>query len=477
MFSEELMEAVLEDKVTQDLVHAAVRKGTLSLELTPVFLGSAYRNKGVQTLLDGVCRYLPSPSDVRNTGVDLAHSEAEVEVVPDPEKPVVALAFKLDDGRYGQLTYVRVFQGTLGKGDTIANARTGKRHKVGRLVRMHADKMEDIERSGSGDIVALFGIECASGDTFTAPGLDLAMSSMHIPRPVISLSVQPKDGKMADHMAKALGRFTREDPTFHAGVDEESGETVIQGMGELHLDVYIERMRREYGVEVEAGAPKVAYRECISRRVDYGYTHKKQTGGSGQYAKVAGYVEPLPAGSADDFEFVDEVRGGAIPTEFIPAVEKGFRSAIAKGSLIGAPVLGVRAVVNDGAAHSVDSSDLAFQLAARSAFREAYEKAGPVILEPIMKLAVEGPSEFQGAYVRTIMQRRGMIAGSTEEDGFSRVEAEVPLAEMFGYATDLRSASQGKAEFTLEFSRYAPVPAEIQRALIEAAREAEKASR
>jgi elongation factor G len=228
-------------------------------------------------------------------------------------------------------------------------------------------------------------------------------------------------------------------------------------------------------VEVDAGAPKVAYRECISRRADYSYTHKKQTGGSGQYAKVAGYLEPLPAGAAEDFEFVDEVRGGAIPTEFIPACEKGFRSATEKGSLIGAPVLGVRAVVNDGAAHSVDSSDLAFQLAARAAFREAYERAGPVILEPIMKLAVEGPTEFQGAYVRTIMQRRGMIAGSTEEDGFCRVEAEVPLAEMFGYATDLRSASQGKAEFTLEFRRYAPVPVEIQRTLIEAAREKDKA--
>ncbi|MGH7342309.1 MAG: EF-Tu/IF-2/RF-3 family GTPase, partial [Candidatus Rokuibacteriota bacterium] len=307
MFSEELMEAVLEDKVTEELVHAAVRKGTLSLDLTPVFLGSAYRNKGVQTLLDGVCRYLPSPTDVKNTGVDLAHGEAVVEVEPDPHKPVVALAFKLDDGRYGQLTYVRVFQGTLGKGDTIVNARTGKRHKVGRLVRMHADKMEDIERSESGDIVALFGIDCASGDTFTAQGLELAMSSMHIPRPVISLSVKPRDGKM-DGMSKALGRFTREDPTFHAGVDEESAETVIQGMGELHLDVYIERMRREYGVEVEAGPPKVAYRECISRRADFNYTHKKQTGGSGQYAKVMGYIEPLPDA---DFEFVDEVRGGA----------------------------------------------------------------------------------------------------------------------------------------------------------------------
>ncbi len=474
MHSEALMEAILEGRVTEDAIHAAVRKGTLSLELTPVFIGSAYRNKGVQTLLDAVCRYMPSPMDVRNTGVDLEHGEAELEIVSDPDKPLVALAFKLDDGRYGQLTYVRVFQGTIGKGDSIKNARTGKRHKVGRLVRMHTDEMEDIERSEAGDIVALFGIDCASGDTFTALELDVAMSSMHIPKPVISLSIKPREQKMQDSMSKALGRFTREDPTFHAGVDEESSETVIAGMGELHLDVYIERMRREYGVEVEAGAPKVAYRECVSRRADFKYTHKKQTGGSGQYAKVGGYLEPIGPGSTEDLEFLDEVRGGAIPTEFIGACEAGFREAAKKGSLIGAPVIGVRAAVNDGAAHSVDSSDLAFQLAARSAFREAYEKAGPTILEPIMKLAVEGPTEFQGAYIKTVMQRRGMIGGTTEGDGFCRVEAEVPLAEMFGYATDLRSASQGKAEFTLEFSRYAPVPGEVQKTLIEAARDKDK---
>ncbi|CAG1008183.1 Elongation factor G [Myxococcaceae bacterium] len=466
MFSDELMEAILEGNPTEQQIEAAIRKGVLSLELCPVFMGSAYKNKGVQILLDSVMRFLPSPYDVENTGVDLSNAEAPIVIDSDPQKPLVALAFKLDEGRYGQLTYLRVYQGTIGKGTTIMNARTKKRHKVGRLVRMHADSMEDISETEAGDIVALFGIECASGDTFTDESVQIAMSSMHVPAAVISLSIKPKDSSGLENMSKALGRFTREDPTFHAGVDDESGETVISGMGELHLDVYVERMKREYGVEVVTGAPQVAYRETISQRADYMYTHKKQTGGSGQYAKVGGYVEPIAEGGAE-FEFVDEVRGGAIPTEFIPSVEKGFRTAIQKGRLIGFPVIGVRAVVNDGQAHAVDSSDMAFQVAARSAFREVYPKAKPIVLEPVMKVAVEGPVEFQGQYLKTILQRRGMVIGTTEEEGFCRVEAEVPLAEMFGYATDLRSNSQGKAEFTMEFSRYVPAPAEVTKALQE----------
>jgi elongation factor G len=332
---------------------------------------------------------------------------------------------------------------------------------------MHADKMEDIEATGAGDIVALFGIDCASGDTFTAPGVRVAMTSMHVPKPVISLSVKPVDNRDADKLAKALARFVREDPTFKASVDAESGETVIAGMGELHLDVYVERMKREYGCAVQTGAPQVAYRECISARSEFNYTHRKQTGGAGQYAKVGGYIEPLPGG--DGFEFSNEVRGGAVPTEYISACEKGFASACEKGSLIEAPVLGVRVVLNDGAAHAVDSSDLAFQLAARSAFREAYAKAKPVVLEPIMRVEIEGPSEFQGAYIKAIMQRRGLVVGSMDAEGFARVESQVPLAEMFGFATDLRSASQGKAEFTMEFARYAPVPPNVQQELIEAA--------
>jgi elongation factor G len=467
MFSDELTEAILEEQVSEELIHDAVRRGTLSLEFTPVFLGSAYKNKGVQKLLDAVCAYLPCPSEVENTAVDIDNDEAPLAVVPDPNKPLVALAFKLDDTRYGQLTYVRVYQGTLRKGMNIENSRTGKRHKVGRLIRMHADSMEDIDGSMAGDIVALFGIDCASGDTFTDGSVRVAMSSMHVPEPVISLSVKPVDNKASDNMAKALGRFVREDPTFRAGVDAESGETVISGMGELHLDVYVERMKREYSCEVQTGQPQVAYREAISQRAEFHYTHKKQTGGSGQFGVVAGYIEPI-TDDEKDFEFVNEVRGGAIPTEFIPSVEKGFVSMLAKGRLIGFPVQGLRVVVNDGKAHSVDSSDNAFQAAARGAFRSVYAKARPIIMEPVMKLAVEGPQEFQGAVLKTIMQRRGNVVGTTEEDGgFCRVEAEVPLAEMFGYATDLRSVTQGKAEFTMEFARYLPAPADVQTELKE----------
>jgi elongation factor G len=366
MFSDELTEAILEEKVTEELIHDAVRRGTLSLDLTPVFLGSAYKNKGVQLLLDAVTRYLPSPVDIDNTAVDLSNDEAPIELASDSQKPLVALAFKLEDGRYGQLTYLRVYQGTLSRGSSILNSRTRRRHKVGRLVRMHADEMEEIETATAGDIVAMFGIECASGDTFTDESILVSMSSMHVPDPVISLSIKVEQAAQAN-LAKAMGRFTREDPTFRTKVDEDSGETIISGMGELHLEVYVERMKREYGVTAETGKPQVAYRETLSQRADFNYTHKKQTGGSGQYARVAGYVEPSEEGQ--DFEFESEVRGGAIPTEFIPSVEKGFKGSMAKGWLIGFPVIGVRVVVNDGQAHSVDSSDMAFHVAARDAFK------------------------------------------------------------------------------------------------------------
>jgi elongation factor G len=466
MFSDELTEAILEERVSDAEIRAAVRRGTLAQGLTPVFLGSAYKNKGVQKLLDGVTLYLPDPGEVENAAIDLSNGESRIELSTDPQKPLVALAFKLEEGRYGQLTYLRVYQGTIGRGDSIVNSRTAKRHKVGRLVRMHADQMEEIKEAGAGDIVAIFGIECASGDSFTDGSIDAAMSSMHVPAPVISLSVKPKDRKVEANFSKALGRFVREDPTFHARVDPESGQTVISGMGELHLDVYVERMRREYGVQVETGAPQVAYRETLSQRAEFDYAHRKQTGGAGQYGRVAGYIEPLPEGGGD-FEFVNELRGGAIPTEFVPSVEKGFVASLHKGPLIGFPVLGVRVVINDGQSHSVDSSDMAFQLAARGAFREAYRRAKPIILEPVMKLAVESPTEFQGAVLKTVMQRRGTVIGTTEEEGFCLIEAEVPLAEMFGYATDLRSVTQGKAEFTLEFARYLPAPAEVSKSLVE----------
>src|SRR5262245_32557004 len=463
MYSDELMEAVLEDRATPELIHDAVRKGTISLDLTPVFLGSAYKNKAVQPLLDAVTLYLPNPTEVVNEALDASNGEEKVILKAAPSEPLVALAFKLEEGRFGQLTYIRIYQGQLRKGDTIVNSRTGRDVRVGRLVRMHADEMEDIQDAGVGDIVGLFGIDCSSGDTFTAESIRYSMTSMHVPDPVIHLSIKAKDKKAQVNLGKALQRFTKEDPTFRARVDEESGETIISGMGELHLDVYVERMKREYNAEVETGAPQVAYREAISRKAEFNYTHKKQTGGSGQYGRVAGYVEPMEEG---EFEFVDEIYGGSIPKEFIGSVQKGFKQMLSKGRLIGFPVTGFRVVINDGAAHAVDSSDNAFQAAARGAFRSVYSSAKPQILEPIMKVSVEGPLEFQGAFVRTIMQRRGIIIGTTEEEGFVRVDTEVPLAEMFGYSTDLRSSSQGKAEYTMEFCRYAPVPAEVHQELV-----------
>ena len=464
MFSEELMEAMLEEEeIDPAMVREAVRAGTLSLDFSPVFIGSAYKNKAVQPLLDAVQYYLPCPTDVENIGLDLEKDEEEFAVSNDSDDPLIVLAFKLEDGRYGQLTYVRTYQGTLNKGDTIFNTRTNKKVKVGRLVRMHSDEMEEIESCNAGDIVALFGVDCASGDTFTDGKLSCSMSSMHIPEPVISLAVLPVDNKAQVNMSKALNRFTKEDPTFKTFVDHETGETIISGMGELHLEVYIERMKREYRAEVEVGAPQVAYRETISSRAEFNYTHKKQTGGSGQFGRVAGYMEPLEEG---EYEFVDNIVGGAIPREFISSCDKGFQKSLDKGVLCGSAVTGVRCVINDGAFHAVDSSDVAFQLAAVGAFKEGYLKAKPVIMEPIMKVAVEGPSEFQGAVMGSINQRRGMIIGTTEEGNYTVVEAEVPLSEMFGYSTTLRSLTQGKAEFTMEFAMFKPVPKSVSEELV-----------
>jgi elongation factor G len=471
MFSDSLTEAILEERMTPELIRTEIRRATIALQVVPVMLGSAFKNKGIQPLLDAVNAYLPNPTEVDNRCVDLERDEAELALSTDPDQSLVMLAFKLEDGRYGQLSYLRVYQGTVARGMEITNSRTGKRHKVGRLVRMHADEMEEIGNAGAGDIVAMFGIDCHSGDTFTDGKLKVAMTSMFVPEPVISLTVTPKDNKSQNNLSKALRRFAKEDPTFRVSADPESGETVISGMGELHLDVYVERMRREYSAEVVTSPPRVAYRETISRRVDYVYTHKKQTGGAGQYGKIGGFIEPWGEGR---FRFEDQVVGGAVPREFVASVEKGFSSMLSKGALIGVPVTGVSVTLNDGAAHSVDSSDIAFQEAARGAWREAYPQAGPQILEPLMKVSIEGPSAFQGGMVGILMQRRGIIIGVTEGDGYCRVEADVPLAEMFGFSTVLRSTTQGKAEFTMEPSRYAPVPAAIAEELVEKYR-AEKA--
>jgi elongation factor G len=465
MFSEELMEALLEENdVDPALIYDAVRKGTLALDFTPVFVGSAYKNKGVQSLLDAVEQYLPCPTDVTNMALDLKDEEKEFPVTNNSEDPLIMLAFKLEDGRYGQLTYVRTYQGFLNKGDTVYNSRTGKKVKIGRLCRMHSAEMVEIDSVGSGDIVALFGVDCASGDTFTSDAISCSMTSMHVPEPVISLAVIPADNKAQVNMSKALNRFTKEDPTFKTFVDHETGETIISGMGELHLEVYIERMKREYEATVTVGAPQVAYRETISERANFNYTHKKQTGGSGQFGRVGGFLEPIE----EDYEFVDSIVGGVIPREFISSCDKGFKKSMIKGSLCGAPITGVRCTVNDGAFHAVDSSDVAFQLASQGAFKEGYLKAKPVIMEPIMKVAVEGPSEFQGSVMGSINQRRGMIIGTTEEGSYSVIEAEVPLSEMFGYSTTLRSLTQGKAEFTMEFATFRAVPKSVNDELVKA---------
>ena len=471
MFSDELMEAVFEERVTEDLIYKALRAGTLSRQLTPVFLGSAYKNIGVQCVLDGVNRFLPAPTDVQNVALDPDQDEKEITLETEPDKPVVALAFKLEVTPYGQLTYLRIYQGSVGKGDDLIVTRNRKKIKVGRLVCMHADEMEDIPRAYAGDIVALFGVDCYSGDTFTDGTLGYSMSSMYVPDPVISFAVTPKDNKSQNNMSKALNRFIREDPTFRSHVDEESGETIISGMGELHLDVYVERMKREFNAQVVTGIPQVAYRETITKRVLFDYTHKKQTGGAGQFGRVAGFMEPSEDGT---YQFDNQVKGGVIPTAYLPAVDKGMQSCLKKGLMLGFPVIGMKVTVNDGKSHSVDSSERAFTQAAVGAFKQAYMKAGPVILEPIMKLSVEGPSEFQGNVMSSINQRRGLIASATEDGVFTNIEAEVPLAEMFGYATTLRSLTQGKAEFTMEFSRYAKVPEALSEELKKSKREKAK---
>lgn len=466
-YNDDIMEKALEGEyndIPEELIMSTVRKATISLDITPVFMGSAYKNTGIQKLLDGVTNYLPDPTEVKNIALDVNNEEKEVVLSTNDEDPLVCYAFKLLDNRYGQLTYIRIYQGTLKKGSSITNITTGKKVSVGRLVRMHSDNMEEITEASAGDIVALFGIDCATGTTFTDGTIRYNMTSMHVPNPVIELVIEAKNRDDLANLSKALNRFTKEDPSFQVMVDKESGQTIIKGMGELHLDVYIERMRREYKVDVQTGAPQVAYRETITRSAPFDYTHKKQTGGSGQFAKMLGEMRPMAVEGDSDkvYSFVNSVVGGRIPKEYIPSCDKGFQSCMDAGSLIGFPVVGIEMEVKDGQYHDVDSSDMAFQICARMAFRQAFEKAGASILEPIMKVEVQTPSEFQGGVVGNLSQRRGSIAGTTEEFAYATIIAEVPLAEMFGYATDLRSMSQGKAEFTMEFAKYSPVPRNIQ---------------
>jgi elongation factor G len=469
-YDDHIAELFLDGKdreVTAEMMKPIIRKVTIELKATPVFIGSALKNKGVQLLLDGVIDYLPNPTQINNEAHDQNNNEAKVTLESSPDKPFVALAFKLEDGRFGQLTYMRIYQGKVAKGDFIFNCSAGqKKVKVPRLVRMHSNEMNDIQTATAGDIVALFGVDCSSGDTFTDGEVIYTMTSMHVPDAVISLAVAPKEKDGQVNFSKALNRFTKEDPTLRVHRDEESAQTIMSGMGELHLDIYIERMKREYNCEVVTGKPQVAYRETITRKAEFAYTHKKQTGGKGQFARVLGYVEPLPNDAVEQYEFVDDTVGGSIPREFIPACEKGFKEAVQKGSLIGFPVVGVRVVVNDGQFHAVDSSEQAFKTASIMAFREGYAAAKATILEPIMKVEVQAPEEFQGSVMGQINQRRGVIVASENTEGYVIVTAEVPLNEMFGYSTDLRSGTQGKGEFTMEFLKYKEVPKQQQEVLM-----------
>lgn len=479
-----LAEAYLEqgvDAITPEVLKSAIRRSTLARLFVPVFMGSAYKNKGVQPLLDGVVDYLPSPIERENVvALAIDDNETEVPVRCANNEPLLALAFKLEESRFGQLTYVRIYRGTLRKGATIVNVRTRKTTKIPRLVRMHADDMEDIDLASAGDVVAIFGIDCASMDTFedASNAKRLAMSSMFVPRAVISLAIAPKKGSPSnalDNFSSALQRFTREDPTLRVHTDPESKQTIISGMGELHLEVYIERMAREYKVECEVGNPKVHYREAISLRADFDYIHKKQSGGAGQYARVMGYIEPIEEGSLDDdgedlgvYDFVNSVVGTAIPPEFILSCDKGARDAVAKGNLVGAPVEGIRVVIRDGVTHPVDSSDLAFRTATQVAVRKAMDMAKPSVLEPIMALEVTVPTEFQGDVLGGINQRRGLITSSevSADGSVATVCADIPLAFMFGYSTDIRSQTQGKGEFTMEYKCHQPVTMDTQVNLI-----------
>lgn len=413
---------------------------------------------------------------MKYSALDANNDEEEVALSTDPGKTPVLLAFKLEDGKYGQLTYMRIYQGKVKKGDFIFNSSNDKKYKVPRLVRMHANEMQDIEEAEAGDIVATFGIDCSSGDTFTDGTKKLTMETMFVPTPVIELTVAPKEKSGQVNFSKALNRFQKEDPTLRVSRDEETGDTIIKGMGELHLEIYVERIKREYNTEVIVGEPKVAYREAISKRVDFDYTHKKQTGGSGQFARVAGYIEPIPLEAALNYEFSNKIVGGAIPKEYIPACDKGFQEQLTQGVLIDQPVVGVKVEINDGSTHSVDSSDMAFKLASKQAIKESMAKASPVLLEPIMKLEVSAPEEFQGVVIGQLNQRRGIIVNTAVENNYVVVESEVPLKEMFGYSTDLRSATQGKGEFSMEFLKYNQVPRNVQEEIIKAYQESKKDS-
>ena len=458
---DEIAEIFLDERTpSSEQIKAAIRRATISLKFTPVFMGSALSDKSVQPMLDGVCDYLPNPSEVENLALDQRRQEAPVKLISYNSLPFVGLAFKLEESSFGQLTYIRVYQGNLRKGLYVFNARNNKKVKVPRIVRMHSNEMEEVQEIGAGEICAVFGIECASGDTFTDGQLGYSMTSMFVPEPVISLSIKPKDAKDLANFSKAMARFQREDPTFRVHVDAESSETIISGMGELHLDIYVERMRREYRVACETGQPQVAWREALTQRVDFDHTLKKQTGGAGDFARVVGYLEPI--GSLGENKFVNEITGGSISEKFISACDKGFQMACQKGPLVGHKVLGTRMIINDGAIHSTDSSDMAFKNATQQAFRKAFPQGRPQVLEPLMKTTITAPNEFQGNVVGLLNKRNAMISDTEIGPEDFTLYADCSLNGMFGFSTLLRAATQGKGEFGMEFSHYSPAPMQLQ---------------
>ncbi len=459
---EAAMEAYLEgDMPSNDQIRALVRQGTINVEFFPMFCGSAFKNKGVQPLLDAVVEYLPSPIDIPAIkGID-AKTEAEIKRVASDDEPLSMLAFKvMNDPFVGSLTFARIYSGVIEKGTSVMNTVKEKRERVGRMLQMHSNSREDIDVAYAGDIVALAGLkETTTGDTLCDPLKPVILERMEFPEPVIQIAIEPKTKGDQEKMGIALNRLAAEDPSFRVKSDEESGQTIIAGMGELHLDILVDRMKREFKVEANVGAPQVAYRETITREAEIDYTHKKQSGGSGQFARVKIIFEPNT--ESEEFEFVSKIVGGNVPKEYIPGVQKGIESVLSSGPLAGFPMLGVKATLIDGAYHDVDSSVLAFEIAARAAFREGAKKAGAQLLEPIMKVEVVTPEDYVGDVIGDLNSRRGQIQGQESRGIAVVINAHVPLANMFKYVDNLRSMSQGRAQYTMQFDHYAPVPSNV----------------
>ncbi|MDH5392284.1 MAG: elongation factor G [Gammaproteobacteria bacterium] len=472
---DDLMEAYLEgnEPSIEDLKRC-IRKGTIALDFFPTFCGSAFKNKGVQNVLDGVVDYLPSPTEViPQPEVDIDGEPTGEMAIVDASRPVRALAFKIMDDRFGALTFVRIYSGTVNKGDTLVNTFTGKTERIGRMVEMHADNREEIDSCQAGDIVAFVGLKnVQTGHTLADVKNPATLEPMVFPEPVISISVTPKDKGASEKMGIAIGKMVAEDPSFYVETDEDSGETILKGMGELHLDIKVDILKRTHGVDLEVGKPQVAYRETITQRIEDSYTHKKQSGGSGQFGKIDYIVEPGEPGTG--FEFESKVTGGNVPREFWPAVEKGFKSMMGTGVLAGYPVLDVKLTLTDGAFHAVDSSAVAFETAARGAFRQSIPKAGAQIIEPIMKVDVFTPDDNVGDVIGDLNRRRGMISGQEAGPTGVRIKAECPLSEMFGYIGDLRTMTSGRGQFSMEFSHYMPCPKNVSDEVIKEAAERKK---